>query len=99
MIEQMVADSMLDMDLSADGWFEAVELGQQVHVEDVNDTFRFAQMLVDSLASERERYAEAVAAHDHQAADQSAAEQRDVAALLSICVSHLRHVGYVRGAL
>lgn len=83
--------------LSALATIETNELQYQVHLTDIRDTERFALMFADSLASERERYTAAIARHDLAAADESAAEQRDLLELLAVCTDHLRRLRYVRG--
>jgi hypothetical protein len=82
--------------ISADAALEAGTLAGQAHFEDARDTERFAMMFADSLATERERYTDALGRHDLAAAAESAAEQRDLTVLLAACTDHLRSVRYVR---
>jgi len=88
-----------DLPVSAEAWIAVEVLGAWVHVQPCADTARMLVMLCGSLADERERYTAALARHDLAAADESAAEQRDIVSLAAVCADHLKHVGYVPGAL
>jgi hypothetical protein len=80
------------MSISTDAYIEVNELTFQVHIESFEDTRKFARLLLGSLLDERDRWHAAAAAHDYQAMDESAAEQRDIVALLGVLIDAIRAV-------
>jgi hypothetical protein len=86
-----------DLPVSAGTWIALDVFAEWVHNQPCADTARMLMMLVNSLADERERYQLALFEHDLAAADESAAEQRDLVALAAMCKDHLREVGYRTG--
>jgi hypothetical protein len=84
-----------DWPVSNETWLAIDAFTEWVHMQPCEDTARMLMMLTGSLLDERDRYRAALIRHDHAAMDESAAEQRDLVALIAVCRDHLAAVGYV----